>query len=114
MTLAAFVVIAMLEDVSDPELSTVRTSLQSTIQYLENQYTEISKNPYSLSIVSYALELSGSSKVDQLLAALEAMQQSDGKFIILSLFLLMKTVTVVIHYISHHPSLFICLYFGPD
>ncbi|XP_067935245.1 CD109 antigen-like [Watersipora subatra] len=78
ITLSAFVVIAILEDVTGSELTSRTDSLASTISYLENSMSTIENNAYQMSIVTYALHLAESNQADAFLIKLEALQSTDA------------------------------------
>ena len=56
------------------------TAIQRTTAYLEGQLSSISTDPYSLSIVTYALTLVGSSKANEALESLMKLAINKGIF----------------------------------
>lgn len=69
----------MLEDVTGSDLFTRISALSDTVAYLEGKFSEMESKPYPLSVLTYALTLAQSSEAGKFLAAMEALQRTDGK-----------------------------------
>lgn len=67
----------MLEDAGDV-YDTNLADLSVTVTYLEGSFTKIENSPYQLAIVTYALQLAGSSQAAKFLQKLETYKSEDG------------------------------------
>ena len=77
--MTAFVVIAMLEELTEQSLTSRVAELSTAITYLENSLSKVEGNAYQLAIITYALQLGQSSQVGTFLAKLESLQTEDGQ-----------------------------------
>ena len=69
----------MLEDITGEDLTSRISSLSSTANYLESKLDSIKADAYTMAIVTYALQLLQSDRVDEFLSELESLQSvSDG------------------------------------
>ena len=57
-----------------------QTGKARAVQYLESQYTQVTTNPYSLSIICYALTLANSSLASNALQTLNALAINAGLY----------------------------------